>query len=133
AMAVFLSAVNVYMRDTQHLLEILLMAWFWGTPVVYQYELVDTKLIAHHLPGWLPLLNPITPVVLAFQRSLYGKASVVTSKPHVNPVTTIQLLPATGPLAYLWPLLIVIAVAGALYVGALAVFVRLEGNFAEEL
>jgi len=33
AVAVFLSAVNVYLRDTQHLTEVLLMAWFWGTSI----------------------------------------------------------------------------------------------------
>ena len=32
AVSIFLSAVNVYLRDTQHLTEVLLMAWFWGTP-----------------------------------------------------------------------------------------------------
>ena len=32
ALSIFLSAVNVYLRDTQHLTEVLLMAWFWGTP-----------------------------------------------------------------------------------------------------
>ena len=35
--SVFLSAVNVYLRDTQHLTEVLLMAWFWFTPIVYSY------------------------------------------------------------------------------------------------
>ena len=29
AVSIFLSAVNVYLRDTQHLTEVLLMAWFW--------------------------------------------------------------------------------------------------------
>ena len=37
AMSIFLSAVNVYLRDTQHLTEVLLMAWFWGTSIVYTY------------------------------------------------------------------------------------------------
>ena len=37
ALSIFLSAVNVYLRDTQHLTEVLLMAWFWGTSIVYTY------------------------------------------------------------------------------------------------
>ena len=37
ALSVFLSAVNVYLRDTQHLTEVLLMAWFWFTSIVYTY------------------------------------------------------------------------------------------------
>ena len=38
AVSIFLSAVNVYLRDTQHLTEVLLMAWFWATPIVYSYR-----------------------------------------------------------------------------------------------
>ena len=44
AFCVFLSAVNVYLRDTQHLTEVLLMAWFWATPIVYAYGTVAPKL-----------------------------------------------------------------------------------------
>ena len=36
-MSIFLSAVNVYLRDTAHLTEVLMMAWFWGTPIVYTW------------------------------------------------------------------------------------------------
>ena len=35
ALAVFLSAVNVYLRDTQHLVEVILLAWFWAIPGIY--------------------------------------------------------------------------------------------------
>ena len=38
ALAIFLSAVNVYLRDTQHLVEVLLVAWFWAIPVVYAFS-----------------------------------------------------------------------------------------------
>ena len=31
------SAVNVYLRDTQHFLELALLAWFWVTPIVYGF------------------------------------------------------------------------------------------------
>ena len=34
ALGILLSAINVYMRDMQHLLELVLLAWFWGTPIV---------------------------------------------------------------------------------------------------
>ena len=30
-----LGAINVYLRDTQHFLELALLAWFWVTPIVY--------------------------------------------------------------------------------------------------
>ena len=32
AIAVLLSAINVYLRDTQHLIEVILTAWFWACP-----------------------------------------------------------------------------------------------------
>ena len=30
-------AINVYLRDTQHFLELALLAWFWVTPIVYGF------------------------------------------------------------------------------------------------
>ena len=33
-----LSSINVYLRDTQHLIEVVLTAWFWACPIVYPYR-----------------------------------------------------------------------------------------------
>src|ERR1700722_19270687 len=44
ALAVLLSSINVYLRDTQHLIEVLLTAWFWACPIVYSYWTVEKKL-----------------------------------------------------------------------------------------
>jgi len=132
AMAMFLSAVNVYLRDMKHLVEVMLMAWFWATPVVYYFEQVAPRLPPHGLPSWLPMLNPMTDVVMTFQRALYGAQSVTKVAGHASVV--IQVLPAgVGPMWYLTALLITIGVSAVLYVGALALFVHLEGNFAEEM
>jgi ABC-2 type transport system permease protein len=127
ALAVFLSAINVHFRDTQHLLELVLVAWFWGTPIVYAYETIATRLSQHGLT-WIYLLNPVTPIVLTFQRALYAMPYPVGTdgKP-------VQILPPWGPGEYLWLLLIVLGVSAAAFIGALTVFGRLEGNFAEEL
>ncbi|MHB8594581.1 MAG: ABC transporter permease, partial [Acidimicrobiales bacterium] len=59
ALCVFLSAANVYLRDTQHLIEVVLMAWFWAIPGIYSYAQVGGKLAKHHLL-WLYFLNPVT-------------------------------------------------------------------------
>jgi ABC-2 type transport system permease protein len=64
ALAIFLAAVNVGFRDTQHLLELVLMLWFWATPITYQFMLVANKLDQHNWPAWLGVLNPITPITL---------------------------------------------------------------------
>jgi ABC-2 type transport system permease protein len=127
ALAVFLSAVNVYLRDTQHLLELVLVAWFWGTPIVYAYETIASRLSEHGIT-WIYLLNPVTPIVMTFQRALYAKPFPVGTDGH-----PVQILPLWGPGEYLWLLLIVLGVSSAAFIGALTVFGRLEGNFAEEL
>ena len=47
ALAVFLSAVNVYLRDTQHLVEVVLMAWFWAVPGIYRFTGCTTCIVKH--------------------------------------------------------------------------------------
>lgn len=71
-LGLMLSALNVLYRDVQHLLEVLMLAWFWLTPVVYQYDLVADELVRRDLPEWLAMLNPFVPVVLVFQRAIYN-------------------------------------------------------------
>ena len=58
ALAIFLSCVNVYARDTQHLLELVLLAWFWMTPIVYQWGLPATKLEEAGWSSGLPAAQP---------------------------------------------------------------------------
>ena len=59
-------------RDTMHLLELLILGWFWATPILYQYELAADFLADNDLPRWLTLANPLTPVVITIQRAIYG-------------------------------------------------------------
>jgi ABC-2 type transport system permease protein len=128
ALGVLLAAVNVYFRDMQHLLELALLAWFWATPIVYQYDLVASKKQSHALLYHIYRLNPITPIVLTFQRTLYNRIS-----PMGNNGQPLHILPNNGPGWYLSQLLIVIAASLVLGAVAMIVFGRLEGNFAEEL
>jgi ABC-2 type transport system permease protein len=129
ALAVLLSAINVYLRDTQHLMEVILTAWFWACPIVYPFQQdigakLGTKL-------WVYFLNPVTPLVLTFQRFIYNKVSPVANVKGVP--TTYYVLPHHG---YLWYSALdggVFALSVILFLIALAVFGRLEGNFAEEL
>jgi ABC-2 type transport system permease protein len=121
AMAIFLSAVNVYLRDTQHLLELALLAWFWLTPIVYPYQLVANKMGAY---ASLYLLNPMTSVVITYQRALYNKATTSTGT---------QILPNEPWTWYLRNLVLVIIASSVLLLVALWIFGRLEDNFAEEI
>ena len=134
ALGVLLAATNVYLRDMQHLLEIALMVWFWATPIVYQYRLVRDNVAknSHSLYHWMFYLyrfNPVTPIVLTFQRAIYG-----TTSPRGKGGLPVHILPDhAGQWWYLWQVLIVIAFSAGLLAVALKVFGRLEGNFAEEL
>ena len=132
AVSIFLSAANVYLRDTQHLTEVMLMAWFWATPIVYPFGLVEPHLKAHHLT-WLYLCNPIAPIAMTFQRAIYGQTSYVVNSPaNTNHVST-PLLPTVPLTQYAAVLGIMLVVSIALFMLSLIVFGRLEGNFAEEL
>jgi ABC-2 type transport system permease protein len=136
AFAIFLSAVNVYMRDTQHLIEVLLTAWFWGAPVVYGFYAVYQKLVRHPPFEFIYLLDPLAPVVLAFQRALYGRVSptVMLKQPNGKMApTVVHVLHAFPTMWYVGVLLAILVVSVGLFLGAMALFGRIEGNFAEEL
>lgn len=70
-LAFLVSALNVRYRDTQHLVEVLLMAWFWANPIVYAAGLVRDRLepVGFY---WAYFLNPMAGVVTSFQYALYG-------------------------------------------------------------
>jgi len=130
ALAVFLSAVNVYMRDTQHLVEVLLTAWFWACPIVYSYQRTISKQLHYHHLVWLYFLNPVTPPVMTFQRVLYNiPIGRLTTPGH----QLTAFLPPWPWTTYAVADLIILGISAVLFVGALMVFGRLEGNFAEEL
>lgn len=123
ALSIALSAINVYMRDTQHLLELVLLAWFWSTPIVYYY----TK-ISNRTGSWI-LLNPLTSIVISFQRAIYNRTAFYDSTQK----KMVAILPDGSLAWYLRNLGIVVAVSIALLFLALWIFGRLEDNFAEEL
>ncbi len=115
ALGLLLSAVNVYLRDFQHLIEVLLLVLFWASPVVYSYTLVHRALQGNWLEQ-IFLWNPITVVVLGFQRAIWISGANETWPPHL----TIRLaVCGVASLALLWV--------------SQRVFAKLEGNFAQEL
>jgi ABC-2 type transport system permease protein len=127
ALGVLLSSVNVYLRDTQHLIEVILTAWFWACPIVYAFQKQIASRLAPKGLTWVYFLNPMVPLVLSFQRCIYAETTVtVGNAPY-------PVLPSTGMLWYAGLDLGVLAIAVVLFLVALAIFGRLEGNFAEEL
>ncbi len=133
AFGVLFAAINVHFRDMTHLLGVAMNVWFWACPIVYTYRLIRDKIVlSHHSLIWLFYhyrCNPITPIVLTFQRAIYG----VTSPAGKGGVPVHVLADHAGPWWYLWQLLLVIAFSLCLFAVAFRVFGNAEGNFAEEL
>lgn len=101
-LALITSAAQVYLRDTRHLVEVLLQIWFWLTPVVYSLDLVPERLRP------LFLANPIAPFIGAFRN-----------------VVMDQRLPGLATSAALATAAIIAFVAGY------AIFLRSARRFAE--
>lgn len=121
--ALTLSTVNVYARDTRHLLDLAMVALFWANPIIYDYERASRWFDGRGLPSWLPLLNPVTPIVTVFQRAIFA-ADTADGR---------RLLPDVSQWWYLRNIGIVLVVGAVLFLAALRLFDRAEGNFAEVL
>ncbi len=125
AVGLVVASLNVRYRDTQHLLNLLLLVWFWSTPVVYASGrvFVSHKSILGVSVFHLFLANPLADVVFGFQRALYG---------DVGPASS-PILPAVS-VGWLAVLLGVVALVSlALLWLAWRWFFRLSGDFAEDL
>lgn len=74
-MGLLLSTANVFYRDTQHILEVVLQAWFFLTPIFYSITSLPPSAsilgIAVDVPLWLRRLNPMASLVASYQDILY--------------------------------------------------------------
>ena len=105
--ALLFAAITVYLRDMEYVVNVILMAWIWATPIMYAPEG-----LAEQYQWFVPFLriNPITSVVYLYRDILYY---------HRMPEMIDFLLPLCVGVVLL-------------FIGE-AVFKKLEGNFAEEL
>jgi len=115
ALALILSAVNVYLRDVQYLVEISLTVLFWASPIVYSWELVQGAITSESLQN-LYLSNPVTVAILAMQRAFWVAG---TDQPYPDDLTGRLLIMLAVGLVLLW--------------FAQRAFARLEANFAQEI
>lgn len=130
ALAMVMSAVNVYLRDMKHLMEVLLQLWFWLTPVVYSYENQIAPHLARRGLSFLYFLNPVTLIVVTFQRVFYVNTIVHST---VAPHPIIDILPTWSFDKFFYLNGILLAIAILSFFVAEAIFGRLEGNFESEL
>jgi ABC-type polysaccharide/polyol phosphate export permease len=74
----FLSAVNVHFRDTAPIMDVLMLAWFFLTPVVYSTDLIpQTKIIlGYEIPvqRLAYILNPMASLIASYRVILYSGA-----------------------------------------------------------
>ena len=114
-LALMFSAINVYLRDMQYLVEVGTMLLFWASPVVYSWQMVQS-LVASPILLEIYTNNPLTLAVLGFQRAFWVAGESV-------PTPDLLLL----------RLVIAIVVGIILLLIGHRVFLRLQGTFAQEL
>ncbi|MBF4561685.1 ABC transporter permease [Microbacterium sp. VKM Ac-2870] len=119
AFGILFSAINVYLRDVQYLVQILLTLSIWASPIVYGWTMVADVFKRFNLPSWLLEVytnNPLTLAVLGFHRAFWTSGTVADYPPELG-----------------------LRMLAALVVGLIVlwicqrVFARLQGNFAQEL
>jgi ABC-2 type transport system permease protein len=135
-LGLLLSSINVRLRDTEHFVELALLAWFWFTPIIYPYMTVGSR--ADTGQRWLVVLytlNPVTPVVVTFQRTLYNRLEAPgrTGGRLGELGDPTALLPHWDVWAYAGMLTAIAVVGLGLVAAGMWVFGRLQGDFAEEL
>ncbi len=117
-LGLLMGALNVFYRDAENFVELILMVTTWTSPVLYKWEMVHEVLG----DGWLwklYQLNPLTPMVEMFH--------VVFWEP-----TNLAEAATRPPEFYMWGLIAGISSIATLIVGEL-VFRKLDPLFAQEL
>lgn len=103
-MAMLVSAITVYLRDTEYILGIITMAWQFLSPVIYSINQVPDEIRP------IFLMNPMTSILTAYRDILYYK--------QIPQITT---------------LLNAVVLGVGLLLISLFVFEKLARHFAEEL
>jgi lipopolysaccharide transport system permease protein len=69
------STLNVFYRDTRHVLDVLLLAWFFLTPVFYPITTVQEQRVVMgitlNMRVWLRRLNPMASIIASYRDILY--------------------------------------------------------------
>ena len=114
------ATLNVFFRDAENFVDLILMVSTWASPVLYPFTMVQDK-----LPQWVYYLYFANPLTVAVELFHYGFWFATTELPQPRWHAADHLLSFWTPFALL------IALA-TLFVGDL-IFRRQEGNFAQEL
>ena len=64
----FLAALNVHFRDTQAIMDVLILAWFFVTPIIYPIDLIQNPT----LRLLVQIVNPMAALVVSYREVLYA-------------------------------------------------------------
>ncbi|AJT41426.1 ABC transporter permease [Psychromicrobium lacuslunae] len=121
-LGLFFGAINVYFRDSENLVDLLIMMVTWLSPVLYLWSQVE------HVLGpffWIYQLNPMTVAVEIFHNTFWH--ATLNAEQAASPAA--QVVPG---LDYFWlPIGLGISLA-VLFIGQFT-FGRLSKKFAQEL
>lgn len=102
--AFIVSSITVYFRDLEQIVGVIMMAWIYITPIMYNMDYVPEEYRS------LIVLNPMTPIVEVYHQILYYR---------MVPTTNYLLLAGGASLV--------------IFIVGFFVFGRLDRNFAEEM
>jgi ABC-type polysaccharide/polyol phosphate export permease len=63
----FLAAVNVYFRDTEVIMEVGILAWFFLTPIFYDITQVFPEWHGYDLPRLVRIINPMASYITSYR------------------------------------------------------------------
>lgn len=72
--ALVIGAANVFFRDTEHVLSVVMLGWFFLSPVIY-----EPQMIGDAFPRWVQVLffaNPMSGILTAYRHALVAPATV---------------------------------------------------------
>lgn len=104
------SSLNVFFRDLQHLIGIIMMIWFFGTPIIYPLDMVPEKF------QFIMKANPMT-VFSIFYRDIF----YYVNHPEGFQIPTLKVI------------IVCLAVTFIIFFVGYFIFKKLEPRFAEEI
>ena len=109
-LTLLVSALNVFFRDLSHLINILIMLWFFGTPIIYPINMVPERFQA------ILRYNPMTTITSMFRNMFYN---------------------VKYPENLMWPtwkiVVVTLAMVAVIFMLGYYIFKKLEPRFAEEI
>jgi ABC-type polysaccharide/polyol phosphate export permease len=71
-----MAAANVFYRDTQVIMEVVMLAWFFLTPIFYSVAILPESYevagMSFNVSRWVRILNPMASIIANYRTVLYG-------------------------------------------------------------